>query len=147
MKCAQVKNKLIFYYYGDLDESQMRQIREHLEQCPTCRREYNKLALALDYANTEAQMSASGDLWNKINQRIAQTSSKKVKILWLRSVETIAVAAAIALAVFIGSLIGRVYIEQSYQVANDHEIYDDYENLIETFSNFNQTAYLVFDDN
>lgn len=145
MNCKQVKNNLIFYYYGELDEKLLRQIQNHLEHCEACRVEYNKLALALDYAELESQLKAPDDMWENINSKINSVEKQRTNVLWLRAVQTIAAAALIALAIFIGSLVGRSYVQQFYPVTTAQVNYDDYDSLVQAFTSFDENVYLVLD--
>ncbi len=145
MNCHQVRNNLIFYYYGELEDYQMQQIKEHLQQCDLCRREYNKLALALDYAHKQSQMKAPSDIWQAISGRIDNTQPTKTRTVWLSAVQLIAAAAAIAIAILIGSLMGRTYVEQSYQIVSHQQLYEDYDSLVEAFTSFDQSVYIVLD--
>ena len=145
MNCHQVRNNLIFYYYGELEDEQMQQIKEHLQQCDSCRREYNKLALALDYAHKESQMKAPSGMWRAISERIDSSQTTKTRSVWLVAVQIVAAAAAIVIAIFIGSLMGRTYVEQSYQIASHQQQYEDYDSLVEAFTSFDQSVYIVLD--
>jgi len=42
MECERVKELLPFYGDGSLDRDEERKVREHLEGCPACRREYDE---------------------------------------------------------------------------------------------------------
>ncbi len=144
MNCQQVRNKLIFYYYGELGDSEMKQVRDHLAQCDACRMEYNKLALVLDYSVKEAGIKAPDDIWDNIEEKL-NTSKAKTKVVWLKAVQTMAAAAAIALAIFLGSLMGKSYVSQTYASASNQQHYEDYDSLVQAFTNLDESLYIVMD--
>ncbi len=145
MNCKQVQNKLIFYYYGELPQAEMTEIKQHLAECASCREQYNKLSLTLDYAQRETELSAPENLWQDINNQLDSTRSQTAKVLRIRVAQTLAAAAAIAIAIFIGSLMGKTFAEKSYPVATREQQYEDYDSLVQTFSSLDASVYVVLD--
>lgn len=126
MKCNQVSDNLIFYYYNELEHSKMQEIKKHLDTCEKCRMEYNKLALVLDYAQKEKEFKASDNLWTKISMNIGyQQPHEHNNSKLITYFQAVAIAAAIAIAVFLGTLIGSTYADKYYLANQTNLSYDE----------------------
>lgn len=50
MNCCKVKQKLVFYADGSLDETEKREIEQHLKQCDACAADYRLTVSMIDAA-------------------------------------------------------------------------------------------------
>ncbi len=142
MKCKDVKNNLIFFYYNELPQDKMKQIEEHLFKCSSCRQEYHKLALVLDYAREEKQFTPPADIWEGVSKRISHRTAvvRKLKIL-----EAVAIAASVIIAAFIGSLTGRFYTETRVNQSVYYYPSAVYDSLFYTFEYYDDMS-IVMDE-
>ncbi len=142
MKCKEVKNNLIFFYYNELPHDKMKQIEEHLFKCSSCRQEYHKLALALDYVREEKQFTPVGNMWEGVSKRISHQTTVVRK---LRILEAVAIAASVIIAALLGSLSGRAYVNSIASEKTDYYQAATYDSLVNTFENLDENISLVMD--
>ena len=75
MKCKEAKNLIILELYGELEESEMARLHDHLEQCRNCSGESaltKKVFAVLDGYEPAAEPSADWDkAWDRVQAGIA----------------------------------------------------------------------------
>lgn len=82
MNCADVKDTLYEYIYGELDDSDSMEIAKHLENCQDCRKKYLELkSLLIDFTDDITKFAKSisipDETINKINKVLDSKTPKK----------------------------------------------------------------------
>lgn len=70
MKCEEVQDKLIVYIRGELDLEQSTEITNHIEKCPTCKKEWQLLSNTHKLVKYWEPVFEPIDLWPQIYQRL-----------------------------------------------------------------------------
>lgn len=76
MDCNLIKNKLLDYIDGILEQDEEVLVKEHLEQCEECNREYSELKSTIDYLENNKNRI---DTTREINFNHNKTKSKKIR--------------------------------------------------------------------
>jgi anti-sigma-K factor RskA len=106
MNCRDAQEILNDYVDGTLPAGMRDQVAEHLEQCPKCKEELERLQTLLEKAQAlPASIMPEHDLWPGIEDRIIEEENRasffnilRVQPLW--SIRNLAAAAAILVIVF-----------------------------------------------
>lgn len=81
-ECKEIRKDLVAYIYNEIDDKKKQEVKNHLESCSECRREYKELKNVLLYADTFkkdiAQAMESVD-WEKLPSRIADQVLSKTR--------------------------------------------------------------------
>src|SRR5437016_5401708 len=97
------QDDLILEYYGERREES---VRQHLEECQTCRGNFESLALVLNALNQletpEPRAGYGGRVWNRIAPQLAQPPApwyQRWGYAWLEPRRLVAACAVLALIV------------------------------------------------
>ncbi|MFC1558557.1 anti-sigma factor family protein [candidate division KSB1 bacterium] len=81
MKCSKFRNRLTLYVGGDLPEKEMIKLSEHLDKCPDCKAELEKLKSFKETVNDIAQSDIPNplpsDFTSNVYDRIMENHIKK----------------------------------------------------------------------
>jgi len=116
MECRKVKELLPFYGDGSLDRDEEKDVREHLEGCPACRREYEEQKNVVDIvrgAVLSNQPDAVPGYLGLVRRKIE--AKKRARIFYFR----VAAAAAVLLLTVSVALFGFMRFQTGRPVAND----------------------------
>jgi len=111
MKCKKYEEKIVLYFYGELNESDKAELENHVKECPICLEdlEYTKKVFKLVDENKEKIPEAN---WEKCWREIGtgtQVEPRRQKSFLL--VPRWVYAASVLLVVFVlGALIGRHWL-------------------------------------
>lgn len=70
MNHEKIKKKLLLYIDGDLPESEMSLMREHINICPDCKETLRKLSGVWNMDNNIEHIAPSPYLWTKLESKI-----------------------------------------------------------------------------
>ena len=76
MRCVKVTQQLSAFLDGELQPSEAERIREHLESCPTCRKERQALELTINSVKALPAMRAPGDLASRVLADIEEAEAQ-----------------------------------------------------------------------
>jgi hypothetical protein len=135
MKCINAKQQMIFLAEGSLNPKQATPLNDHLQICESCMHVYQQLRQTLEVIETEKHIRVdpwfAGKVVVHLNKLQAGTRSGmpslKPVFLYLR---VIPVAASLAIALWLGMLIGSELSNQhsnklTNEVLSTSELYDD----------------------
>lgn len=111
MKCKKYEEKIVLYFYGELNESDKAELESHVKECPICLKdlEYTKKVFKLVDDNKEVAPEAN---WEKCWKEIGagtQVEPRKQKS-FLLAPRRVYAAAALLLVFVLGALIGRYWL-------------------------------------
>ena len=141
MTCKQVRNKLIFYIEKSLPPEEQKAVEEHLQQCAKCAQDYEKLAKALLFIETEKQTSPNPYLWTRIKAKIDAPKAGKQPV-FSRILQPVILTLLVAIGIFLGIKLGNLYTQSN--TTNTIAQYSnsvDYNNIFVTSNDFEQTYY------
>lgn len=101
MNCAKIKRELVAYLDGELSERKVSALRSHLEQCPACKLEAEKLSASATFLDEIEDIEPGPDFLKKV---MVRTRSLPVmlparRLFVVRKLIPVAAAAMIILAV------------------------------------------------
>lgn len=79
MDCSSVQHQLIFYSENSVAPSKAKEIQQHLDACPDCRKQFEKIQQALSLIPQMKQDNPNPFLFTRIEQQI-HTVPEKVAI-------------------------------------------------------------------
>lgn len=74
MRSSHVSRDLSAYCHGELPEEESRRVAEHLIGCQRCRREFEEIKLAVEFAGQLPRASAPASVWNEIEKALDERS-------------------------------------------------------------------------
>lgn len=92
-------DQLWAYLDGVLDPSQEEVIQSHLEGCPLCQAEYNRLEMLTSQLDTLPEVSLPKDLSSFVVARLKEERSLSPAITWTLVIEAIAAGAVIGVLI------------------------------------------------
>lgn len=99
MHCARVRENLTEYQLGLLDESDAREVREHLDECPGCRDELAALERLDALMEPAERFEAPPEMWAGIHARMKPRRSPWWRVWHESPKPALAMAAAMLLAI------------------------------------------------
>lgn len=149
MKCTNAKQKMIFLAEGSLSSEQAIAMKDHLHMCDSCSHVYQQLKQTLEVIETDKQIKVDPWFAGRVVVRLSNLQagqksgiqSLKPSFLYLRAIP---VAASLAIALWLGILIGSELSTQynnnlTTEETSSTELYDDliaedlYDGSFETF--------------
>jgi len=123
MKCKKYEEKIILHLYGELDEKERAELKDHINECPECSRDFGytkKVFKALDENKGDIPEANWEKSWREIDAGAHKKPTlKKSVFLFPRW----AYAAAALLLVFVlGALIGRFLFFPGQQAADEQAL-------------------------
>jgi len=119
MKCKDVEKKLIFLLEGGLLEQEQQLISKHIGHCESCAAKLEYLKESFQIVEAEKSVEVKPFLYTRIQAR--KESRQKTVRQWVLA--PLAVASVLVVGLLIGSVAGRVTINQgSALVQSDHNI-------------------------
>ena len=82
MKCEQVHDLLGAYCAGELDDEQMKHVREHLTSCRECEREHREMATVMEALGNFEVIEPSVDFRARVWDRIDEFEARK-RVFWV----------------------------------------------------------------
>ena len=110
MDCHEIKEKLGAYLDGELPPDQAKMVSEHLESCPTCQAEWERLGKLDDVVAETEGLEPGAEAWQRMRSNIQQGISQQKKaehpgimewIRWLLSPRYAVVKVGAVLAVVV----------------------------------------------
>jgi hypothetical protein len=101
MNCAECTEQLVPHLEGLLAQSQQRQLESHLDDCPTCRAELDRMRRLFDRLVRRGKAAPSVSPEWLTGQLLAEQTSKRRRNIMRRTVKA-AVAAVLLISVFLG---------------------------------------------
>jgi len=80
MKCNTVKKKLILLLDNELSDRQMIKIQHHVDRCPDCSQQFEKLSQLWEFTGDCEPIEPSPYLWPKLSAKI--TEYEKDRSFW-----------------------------------------------------------------
>jgi hypothetical protein len=149
MNCRNVKDRLILYYYEELEGKEQESIEEHLSTCTECQRTLNILKEDLDRINIiepDIQQEDYQRIGIAINQEIDKLSQKKGFLSGLRIRPLyIAVSMLLILAISYGLFKGyerhkeESFISENYELLINLDMFENLE-LLEHLDEIQETS-------
>jgi len=100
MKCEEIKNFIIDYIDGEIDEAGYKNIKVHLDTCASCRRLEQSLRQAvIDPVKRAERVDLPEGMWQRISDRIQRPSFKWTDALRIK--KPLLVPVAVALVLFV----------------------------------------------
>jgi len=126
-KCKRIKKELAAFLYNELDEKKKLEVETHLDECPFCREELNKIKQAMapvDGIYSDIQQAADSIDWEKVSAEItdnifeqelgkAQQPSRKKGFFNILNPRFRPVFAALLLGLMLGSFFTYVALRKS----------------------------------
>ncbi len=144
MTCKQVRNKLIFYIEKSLPPDEQKAVEEHLQHCAKCAQDYEKLAKALQFIETEKQTEPNPYLWTRIKAKLDAPQAEKQPV-FSGLLQPVILTLLVVLGIFLGIKLGNLYVQPnpvSNITMSSKSV--DYEDIFFTSNDIEQT-YFLFD--
>jgi anti-sigma factor RsiW len=125
-KCTMIKEKLIEFIEGSLDDSEKKEFQAHLDECRDCRALYTRFEAVYGIAARPEEISPSPTFYARLQQRVDRYEEEKVSLaeIWAsftgRS-RTVFASAAVLVAIFAGYMLGSGAMVQNYTSAKADE--------------------------
>jgi len=125
MKCAEVRAKLFRKIDGELSESEIRDLDDHIQQCHSCARDYNLLALPHRMASGIPPVAPSPFFYKKLRFRIESEAQSMAgwQLFWRIARHMVPALAGVTLAL----LSALVYLQLQNPKA---DVYRDYQGVL-----------------
>jgi len=108
MRCAEVKDTLDLLAAGDLPEDEARLYRQHIESCPACREEFERVAgatAAIRDTLTETLLPDTDtiDVWPRVQAELNRRSRRRFGFRWpaLEPVRVLAAAGVLTVGLYL----------------------------------------------
>jgi len=106
--CKQTEERIIDALYGELSESEQRQMEQHLDQCASCRQAYADMAATLNRMGQRTHKDPGPQFWDgywdKLEEKLNREVNPKSTILkwngW--AARTLAAAAILVIGIWLG---------------------------------------------
>ncbi len=132
-ECKKCRSLFLEHFYGELDTSKERSLKDHLSVCKKCRTEFDKMKHTLELAGKRVRPEPPEEFWDGYEERLAERI-QQIKVSeagheswWKRRrrdsglVPRWAFQAAAALVfIFIGVFIGRIIFSPSIPKARQY---------------------------
>jgi hypothetical protein len=115
MKCKKFKEKIVLYFYDELNEEEKTELKIHIEGCPGCAQEFAQTKKAIALLDETRQEDLPEANWEKSWQAIDSYTGQKPKARRsYRLLHRWAYAGAALVFIFVvGILIGRFWLPSS----------------------------------
>jgi predicted anti-sigma-YlaC factor YlaD len=125
--CNEIKERLIEFIEGELENSQERDFQKHLDECEECRALYNKFAAVYISADQPEELELSPDFMSRLEERVEKYEDEKVSLSEIWDYFTGKARPAIASIALIGAIIAGYFLGsgatvRDYAVANGEEV-------------------------
>ena len=125
--CKEIKERLTEFIEGELEDSQERYFRKHLDECEECRATYNRFAAVYNSADQPEEFELSPDFMVRLEERVEKYEDEKVSLSEIWDYFTGKARPAIASLALIGAIIAGYFLGsgaavRDYAVANGEEI-------------------------
>ncbi|NIP42082.1 MAG: zf-HC2 domain-containing protein [candidate division Zixibacteria bacterium] len=110
--CKEIKDRLIEFIEGNLEDSQEKDFRKHLDECQECRALFNRFEAVYNSADESEEIELSPDFMNRLEERVEKYEDEKVSLseIWeyfsgkaRPAIASIALIGAIIAGYFLGS--------------------------------------------
>lgn len=132
MSHRHIQHQLILYLDGELADSDMTQIRTHLEQCPSCRRHLESIACL--WRQKPERVPAPPYLWTRVEARIKEKTRPQPigfkvlgRLAWLS--RPAIMLATLVVGILIGAYLGNLPSSSS-DTANAQTTVQDNEGVL-----------------
>ncbi len=146
MNCSQIAPLLSPYYDGELDSERRRQVRAHLQRCPTCAEALTQLELLSSAAQSLPEHEAPEGLWETLaNQLVAAGNSTVSPAAHQRSrgaprPERLRWQWVAIVATLLFALVGGSFLYRSYSLDRQSQVAADFRHFLQTFQQDPQAA-------
>ena len=103
MNCNKILNNILFYLDKELVEAERIEFESHLQECTECRDLYDNVASAYNIIAAENQISVNPFFYHKLKTRLETKEESRVITIFTAVLKPMAIAASIALGIFIGN--------------------------------------------
>ena len=124
--CARVKERLIEFIEGSLNDSEKAEFQAHLDGCPECRSLYARFKAAYGIAGSRQEISPPPSFYARLQERIDRYENGKVSLveIWqyfTGRTRTVLASAAVLGAIFAGYMLGSGATIQSYAAESSNQ--------------------------
>jgi len=123
MNCISCREKLFFYLNNDLSQEGNAEIEKHLENCPLCKTEFEKISNFESIINLEKDLKPNPFIATRIVQKLAENDNKT--FIWKQKLQPVLFSFLIVIA-----LLGGISLGNSY---NKIGVSDSYSEQIEEY--------------
>ena len=103
MDCNKILNNILFYLDNELNEAERIQFESHLHECPQCKAIYDNVTASYNIIAAENQVVVNPFFYHKLKSKLETTQESKVINIFTAILKPMAIAASIALGIFIGN--------------------------------------------
>ncbi len=137
MRCKEIQEELISYYYNELDETSKSEIEQHLRGCSKCISSLERLKTTLNSIEAK-EPDLPHVFWQRYRRKVYGKieGKKRLKPLWVPRFAPVAVTIIIALSL---SIFGGIrlyeskqekeFIAKNYELMKNLEFFEDLEIL------------------
>lgn len=134
--CKNIESKLIFYFYKELNNLEMENIKNHLASCSNCSKLYNNLSDSLFVVETEKKIEVNPFIETRINQKIKEFENSQTQrnmVVFRKIIQSAMSVAAVSIGILFGVFFGSFYstTDNSYNTATNYESVEYYMNDLE----------------
>ncbi|MEN8248576.1 MAG: zf-HC2 domain-containing protein [Bacteroidota bacterium] len=103
MDCKIVTDNILFYLDKELDEDLRIQFEDHLAQCADCKELYQKVEATYGSINLVKELDPDPFFYTRFEARLEKQQENRAVHVFFNVLKPLAVAASIALGIFIGN--------------------------------------------
>ncbi|MCY1722598.1 zf-HC2 domain-containing protein [Prolixibacteraceae bacterium Z1-6] len=111
MKCKAVHNNLIFFLEKELPDSEMKEVREHLNSCPDCALFAEEMKKTFGILEVEKAVEVNPFFYTRVKARLENQEQEQVvgRPLLVRVLQPVTFSILLVLAVYGGIKMGQPY--------------------------------------
>ncbi len=138
--CKNIESNLIFYFYKEVNNVEMENIKNHLANCSNCEKLYENLSDSLSIIDNEKEIKVNPFIITRVNQEIEELKLDKSRSVVFQKFVQPAMAVA---AVFVGILFG-IFFGSFYNSENSYDTTANYESMEYYFNDIEQEAFVSY---
>jgi len=110
--CKNIESKLIFYFYKELNNLEMENIKNHLASCSGCSKLYTDLSKSLLVIDNEKEIELNPFIETRINQKIKELENSQTQgrvVSFRKIIQPAMSVAAVSVGILLGVFFGSFY--------------------------------------
>ena len=148
MKCSEIENNIIFVIEGSFTKSKSADFQNHIDSCENCRNLYHKMQKEFQFIQNDKISKINPFFYDSLIKKIEDNKTDNNSIISIKTrqllVQSLAYAAGIVLAIFIGIGLGVDFNLNNDLVIDNLDEPTEYQMFADSY-NLNQPSELTFE--